>query len=136
MKKITHLLLALCVSVTMYGSQEEGRLPARQVIAQLQAQQENFHAVNFFQAPAQQSIAGTGTYMRYTLDEPAMQNAFKANYQSIRLALPMPGGDSVLVLLTQQKILTDDFMLSVTTTNGEEFTTYKPGLYYQGIVEG
>ncbi len=65
-----------------------------------------------------------------------LKELFNANYKSIQLKIPLPGGTTVNVLLTQHRIHAEDFEFSITDASGKHPVTMNKGRYYYGVVEG
>src|SRR5262245_19104037 len=101
MKKIILSGLAIALSVMFHTAYGDIPKSAREAISELQARNENFQTVSLFRSPENRSVPGTGAYIRLMLDEQALQVAFKSNYPSVKLALPMPDGTEMNLLLTQ-----------------------------------
>ena len=56
--------------------------------------------------------------------------------QNINLEIPLADNSDIVLELTQQKILSDDFKAYALTKNGKEPFNYSPGIYYAGIIKG
>lgn len=98
-------------------------------------QNEIFYPVSVFSNPQSKIEEGIGPYTQLAVDKQKIKDVFKANYKSIRLDIPLPGNKSVNVLLTQNKIHSDDFELTITDETGRHRATMNEGRYYYGVIE-
>ncbi len=134
--KIIFTLLACIASVYLYGQAAETKpLRVQQVINKLQLQNEIFYPVSVFSNPQSKMEEGIGPYTQLAVDKQKLNNVFKANYKSIRLDIPLPGNKSIEVLLTQHKIHSPDFELTITDASGKHRTSMNEGRYYYGVIE-
>lgn len=134
--KIIFTLFACIASVYLYGQAAETKpLRVQQDINKLQLQNEIFYPVSVFSNPQSKIEEGIGPYTQLAVDKQKIKDVFKANYKSIRLDIPLPGNKSVNVLLTQHKIHSDDFELTITDETGRHRAVMNDGHYYYGVIE-
>ncbi len=140
MKIRKHIYITLLACLTFwsaYGQLSDSRQwPAQTSIDQLQLQNEVFYPAGIFSTPVNQIEEGIGPYVSLKMDDRGLKELFNANYKSIQLKIPQPGGTTVNVLLTQHQIHAEDFEFSITDASGKHPVTMNKGRYYYGVVEG
>lgn len=135
-RKIILTLLACITSVYLNGQATASKAkPVQRDIDNLLLQNEIFYPVTVFGNAESKVEEGIGPYTKLTVDKQKINDVFKANYKSIRLEIPLAGNKSVSVLLTQHKIHSDDFELSITDANGKHPAAMNEGHYYYGVIE-
>jgi len=70
-----------------------------------------------------------------TLDLSTLKSFYLSGPENFELALPNGNQPPITLELVRHQLLTDDFTLVTSTSNGQAIP-YQPGVYYRGIVKG
>jgi hypothetical protein len=70
------------------------------------------------------------------LNTDALKGILADKHTTFLLEVPVPGGKKVVVDLAQNTVLTDGFFAGIFEGDNQMNVEYKPGIYYQGMVQG
>lgn len=70
-----------------------------------------------------------------TIDLDQLKSFYKSGAENLELELPNGNGKPIRLELVKHQLLTEDFSVVTSTSNGQAID-YQPGVYYWGIVKG
>lgn len=133
-----HSILLLLLLFPLLGNAQSHGLAQR--VQQARAQKAAFHQPNLFQFAGHTKAANqfdgvVAEGQLLTLNLGNLKSLYQAPPQHLLLELPTGGNKPLKIALVKHQLLTEDFTLVTSGTNGQAID-YQPGAYYHGIVEG
>jgi hypothetical protein len=137
MKNILTLLL-LALSFASIAQQQPNALALK--VREQQNQKANFSKPDLFQFAGQSKAANQfGDLISdgklLTLDMASLASLYNSAPNTLELELPSGSQAPIVLELVKIQLLTDDFSLVTSTSNGQPIA-YQPGVFYRGIVRG
>lgn len=137
MKNILSVLLVL-LSFASFAQQQPNALALQ--VKEQKAQKSIFSKPNLFQFAGQAKAASQfndmvseGNLLTINLNE--LKTFYKSGAENLTLELPNGSGKPLQLELVKHQLLTEDFTVITSTSNGQPIA-YQPGAYYWGIVNG
>jgi hypothetical protein len=138
MKNLILLFSSLWFSFPVFGQQQHNLLSLE--IEAVKKNKAVFHKTNLFAASGKaksdarfDDLLADGQL--FTLDRKALETLFAAKHEAIELSLPTGGDKPLKMELVRRQLLTDDFTVVASHSNGQP-VDYQPGVYYRGIIDG
>lgn len=137
MKNILSMLLLL-LSFNSFAQQQPNALALK--VREQQNQKANFSKPDLFQFAGQSKAANQfGDLISdgklLTLDMASLASLYNSAPNTLELELPSGSQAPIVLELVKTQLLTDDFSLVTSTSNGQPIA-YQPGVFYRGIVRG
>ncbi|MBI1227120.1 MAG: T9SS type A sorting domain-containing protein [Bacteroidetes bacterium] len=137
MKNILPVLLLL-FSIMGFAQQQPNALALK--IREQKTQKSDFKKPSLFQFAGQSKAANqfddyvsNGQLLK--LDLTQLKSVYQSAPATMEMELPNGGEAAIILELVKTKLLTDDFTLVTSISNGQP-VDYQPGVYYRGIVKG
>jgi hypothetical protein len=138
MKNVIPFLLLL-LAFTGFAQQQPNALALK--VKEAKGQKSSFsNKPSLFQFAGQSKSASQFNDMvsegnLLNIDLEALKSFYKSGAESLELELPNGSGKPVRLELVKHQLLTEDFSVVTSTSNGQPID-YQPGVYYWGIVKG
>ncbi len=134
-----NISLLICLFVLPFLGHAQSNALAQKV-QEAKAQKSVFTKPNLFQFAGQAKSASqfddlVAEGKLLTLDLGSLKSLYQSGPESLELELPNGDQKPLKLELVRHQLLTEDFTLVTSTSNGQP-VDYEPGVYYRGIVQG